>query len=118
MTDLTELDRMLGEWIFGAPCVRTLNDGHQVRYFLLRDYSEIIESSWHPTTDIAQALMVAEQIGLHLELVRYENGKWICTIHKLIPSARYRGDRVDTPALALCLAARAWLEGRKAGDAK
>jgi len=69
--------------------------------------------AWHPDTDIAQTMMVAEKIGLHLELVRYENGQWKRSIHKMVyPPASYDGGRDDTPALAICLAADAWLKGR------
>jgi Phage ABA sandwich domain len=67
--------------------------------------------SWHPDTEIDQAMMVADKIALHLELVRYENGKWKCSIHKMVhPPASYDGARVDNPALAICLAADTWLK--------
>lgn len=79
--DLTELDRMLATDVMGWIVV----DG----YLASLDPNDRPPEDWHPTTDIAQAIMVAKKIG-----------------------------GANTPALAICLAARAWLEAKKDGDAK
>ncbi len=72
-----------------------------------------VPNPWHPDEDIAQAFMVAEKIGLRLELTRFESGMWKCWIYKITaPPDIYPGHLVDTPALAICLAADQWLKGK------
>lgn len=117
--ELQALDRMLAEKVMGYQVGRW----GQKDVAVIPDWKErglprnII--CWHPTTDIAQAFMVAEKIGLHVELVRYEDGKWKCTIVELSPFPRAKltmSSRVHDPALAISLAAKAWLE--RGGDVK
>ncbi len=90
-------------------------DSIQVDYWADENGKRTVRvDDWHPDQYIEQAFMLAEKIGQHLELVNYENGKWVCSIHKMAhPPASYRGSRVDTPALAICLAAFAWLERKE-----
>lgn len=68
-------------------------------------------SDWHPTRCIEQAMMVAEKIGGHIELIRMENGLWRCLIW--FGLSQVTGERRDTPALAICLAAQEWVRSKE-----
>ena len=68
------------------------------------EFSVFTTDNWKPYKDIAQAFMVAEKIG-GLELVDVQGKRWKATFGE-----NYH--RADTPALAICLAADAWLKGK------
>lgn len=79
--------------------------------------------AWHPTRSIAQAMMVAERInelGYWMKLTSpfFEDEEiWYAGFTpKLTTGWNGRPDHAgsaDTPALAICLAAKAWLEARE-----
>lgn len=79
---------------------------------ILDDRAEIID--WHPTTDIAQAFMVAEKVT-RLEL--FHSKKFNSWHAKFTGAGKHGAFEVsDTAALAICLAAAAWLDSQKTLD--
>lgn len=108
-TELTELDRMLAE--FMGFSVRTEVEDDRfgdfppdaAEYYNNGQRDVCMTCDWHPTTDIAQAFMVAEKADTYFELKKLVGGLWEATVGN-------RGDIGDTPALAICLAAKSWLE--------
>ena len=129
--DLTELDRMLAEKVMGW-VVHHRNTAHYVLrertepsvWHRLEYRVEFQVSDWHPTTNIVQAFMVAEKIrarrDYRVEIILPKEGGACCQIEEGDEvTANYIADAdADTPALAICLAAKAWLEARKEGDAQ
>lgn len=123
MTDqeLNDLDRLMAEkvmgwkeyvWSDGYGGVPSWQDKEGIHrgFVKCNDYP----NPWCPTRSIEQAMMAAEKIGLHIELVRYEDGKWKCTINDLSEQTRLiMSSLVHAPALAICLAAQAWVRGKK-----
>ena len=121
--DLTELDRMLAEKVMGWKLFnyKTFNPASTEEHYAdarRNDgwYWSGLENEeahrWHPTTDIAQAFMVAAKIG-ELRVEQRPVGYWWV---RFAGTMEYQ--EADTPTLAICLAAKAWLEGRKEGDAQ
>jgi Phage ABA sandwich domain len=72
------------------------------------------ESDWHPDTDIAQAMAVAERIGsqqdcevaIFCQSYMKESERWSCQV--VCEENRYWG-HASTPAAAISEAADAWL---------
>lgn len=120
--DLTELDRLLAEKVMGwlRPAAKWF-DAITLHRILDPCTEEYID--WHPTTDIAQAMIVAERMndsGWNLTLCS-GNG-WGATFYKvnfqetsethIVWEESHGPVNADTPALAICLAARKWLESK------
>lgn len=113
--EMNELDRLLAEkvmgWVDSAPGCdmkkhRQWKDSGG--NFVMRVYH------WHPTRDIAQAFMVAEKVDaneIEITMGSYfrEAERWSCKIVERDSDERHWG-QAATPALAISLAAKAWLE--------
>ena len=108
-TDLAELDRMLAEFMGTYKCSCGSPNCQNV---WLQHPANCLLTNWHPTTGIAQAFMVAEKVG-ELRVEQRPVGYWWV---RFAGTMEYQ--EADTPTLAICLAAKAWLEGRKEGDAQ
>lgn len=114
-TDLTELDRMLAE--FMGVCMGTLGRwDSELCGMLCAGCSEVVQggteggphhsADWHPTSDIEQAMQVAEKIG-GLELVQLHNGDWM---------AKFGSAAINywskTAPHAVASAAKSWLSAQ------
>lgn len=100
MTDheLDNLDRLLAEKVMGWRA----GNYNWIETPITRP--QISLSDWHPTRDIAQAFMVVEKIG-GFNLYELSSGNWLAAFWKTSSAA-------DNPALAISLAAQAWLESK------
>ena len=111
-TELTELDRLLAEKVMGW----RLTEDH---WWLDRqNYHALFNiSAWHPTTDIAQAMMVAEKIGEYKDCVLSYHNSTRAYVYDLYPidfyNVEFSSGECKTPTLAICLAARAWLSANE-----
>lgn len=104
-TELTELDRMLALCVMGwefLPYVVRDDGGYWVG-------TGFDTQSWHPTSDIAQAMMVAEKITrlelFHSKKYNSWHAKFPCVAFEVSSSA----------SLAIALAAQAWLAAQPTG---
>lgn len=126
-TELTELDRLLAFKVIGVfrcTCKPNCPD------LWLESPAQCLMQRWHPTTDVAQAMMVAQRIsdkGWIVLTLTYEHHERVpqgCVIIKgcaapfplpeIVKHPVYFDDAIfqqsETLPLAICLAARAWLE--------
>jgi len=131
-TELTELDRLLATGVMkwsAQDCSVCHTDDHVQWHDAEGDFISFC-NAWHPTTDIAQAMMVAQRIsdkGWIVLTLTYEHHERVpqgCVIIKgcaapfplpeIVKHPVYFDEAIfqqsETLPLAICLAARAWLE--------
>lgn len=104
-TELTELDRLMATRVMGYQLCPVHPNCNVYWEDAVREIGMI--KDWHPTTDIAQAFMVAQKAG-YLTLTQ-GSVAWDARIE----SRKGSGSAFAVePALAICLAAKAWLESQ------
>jgi hypothetical protein len=111
---LTDLRKRLAEFMGYVPYCKTKPE-NQVDW-LTPEGERLCCLDWHPDTDIAQAIMVAEQIGksdgFTLSFTPWHEKPWHCVFY----AGSLTGDEApeaETASMAIAAAADAWLKQEK-----